>query len=113
MSSDASTPPPAARRRPCRSIPTPPCFDRPRPAEPDQHAQAAQLLEQARDQGVITTLEYQTLTVLYLAGTGSPAAAAHTLHASISAVERRAQRAIRKLAALYRFPRRGGLVGAA
>jgi len=51
--------------------------------------------------------------VLYLAGTGSPAAAAHTLHASISAVERRAQRAIRKLAALYRFPRRGGLVGAA
>jgi DNA-directed RNA polymerase specialized sigma24 family protein len=73
--------------------------------EPDQHTQAAQLLEQARDGRVISALEYQTLTVLYLqAHTFNPRAAAHTLHASPSAVERRAQRAIKKLARMSARP---------
>ena len=56
-----------------------------------------QLLENARAQRVITALEHHTLTVLYLS-TNSPATAAQVLDASTSAVERRAQRAIRKLA---------------
>jgi hypothetical protein len=72
------------------------------PAEPNRHAQASQLLEDARDRHVITVLEYRTLTVLYLQNCIDelPVAAA-TLHATIGAVERRAQRAIRKLAAVY------------
>lgn len=89
-----------------------PAFDRPQPSAPDQRARAARLLEHARDQGVITALEHHTLAALYLAGTGRPAAAAPTLHASASTVERRAQRAIHKLALAYRHHRRA-LVGAA
>lgn len=70
-------------------------FDRPMP-EPDQHRHAAlHLLADARAHHVITALEHQTLAVLYLQRPG-------TLHATTSAVERRAQRAIRKLATHYR-----------
>jgi len=70
--------------------------------EPDCHAQAAQLLDHARTHHVITALEHRTLTVLYLQGIGSLTVAAHTLNASASAIERRAQRAIRKLNKHYR-----------
>ncbi|WP_204810524.1 hypothetical protein [Mycobacterium riyadhense] len=76
------------------------------PTEPDRHAQAAQLLEDARAHRVITALEHRTLTVLYLQGIGSLTVAAHTLDANTRAIERRAQRAIRKLAAHYRDPHR-------
>ena len=58
--------------------------------------------EQARAYRVITALEYQTLTVLYLQGVGNLTDAARTLHATTTAVERRAQRAIRKLTSHYR-----------
>jgi hypothetical protein len=76
-------------------------FHQPR-TEPDQHAQASQLLEHARAHRVITALEYQTLHMLYLqAGIGNLPVAAHALHATTRAVERRAQRAIRKLVAHY------------
>lgn len=62
----------------------------------DPHRDAAlHLLADARAHHVITALEYQTLAVLYLQRPG-------TLHATTSAVERRAQRAIRKLATRYR-----------
>lgn len=71
-------------------------------AEIDCHAQAAQLLDHARTHHVITALEYRTLTVLYLQGIGSLTVAAQTLGASASAIERRAQRAIRKLNEHYR-----------
>jgi len=95
-----------------------PVFNQPR-TEPDQHAQASQLLEQARDRRVISALEYQTLTVLSLQahtfnphptqgklayGGNHPRAAAHTLHASPSAVEHRAQCAIKKLARMSARP---------
>lgn len=64
--------------------------------EADQHRDTAQhLLSDAHAHHVITALEYQTLAVLYLQRPG-------TLHASTSAVERRVQRAIRKLATRYR-----------
>ncbi|AFV14926.1 hypothetical protein OEM_p200030 (plasmid) [Mycobacterium intracellulare subsp. yongonense 05-1390] len=72
-----------------------PVLDRPS-SDLDQDRDAArQLLADARDHHVITALEYQTLAVLYLQRPG-------TLHATHSAVERRAQRAIRKLATRYR-----------
>ena len=64
--------------------------------EADQHRDTARhLLADAHAHHVITALEYQTLAVLYLQRPG-------TLHATTSAVERRAQRAIRKLATRYR-----------
>jgi hypothetical protein len=66
-----------------------------RPSNDPPRDTAQQLLADARDHHVITALEYQTLAVLYLQRPGS-------LHASTSAVERRAQRAIRKLAERYR-----------
>jgi hypothetical protein len=57
-----------------------------------------ELLATARDRKVITALEYQTLTALYLtADVFNVNAAAHSLGAGAAAVERRAQRAIRKL----------------
>jgi hypothetical protein len=62
----------------------------------------AQLIATARDHQVITALEYETLKALYLnTDTFSLHAAAHTLGANAGAVERRAQRAIRKLANHY------------
>lgn len=67
-----------------------PDTDRDQPRDTARH-----LLADARDHHVITALEYQTLAVLYLQRPGS-------LHATTSAVERRAQRAIRKLASRYR-----------
>lgn len=58
----------------------------------------AHLLQQARDHKVITALEHDTLKALYLhPDIYSPPAAATALDANVSAVERRAQRAIRKL----------------
>ncbi|WP_293003319.1 hypothetical protein [Mycobacterium sp.] len=59
----------------------------------------AALIASARDQQIITALEYETLKALYLnTDTFSLHTAAHTLGANAGAVERRAQRAIRKLA---------------
>jgi hypothetical protein len=59
----------------------------------------AVLIASARENQVITALEYETLKALYLnTDTFSLHAAAHTLGANAGAVERRAQRAIRKLA---------------
>lgn len=59
----------------------------------------AVLIASARDQRIITALEYETLKALYLnTDTFSLHAAATTLGANAGAVERRAQRAIRKLA---------------
>ena len=78
-----------------------PVFDQPTTSQPDDGARPTeQLLADARAQHVITALEHRTLTELYLsASTASPATAAQTLCATTSAIERRAQRAIRKLAA--------------
>lgn len=60
------------------------------------------LLQTARDQRVITALEHDTLRALYLnSDVFSPSAAARALNANVSAVERRAQRAIRKLCHHY------------
>lgn len=60
------------------------------------------LLQHARDRRVITDLEYDTLLALYLhADVFSPQAAAMVLGANVGAIERRAQRAIRKLSAHY------------
>jgi len=62
----------------------------------DDHT--AHLLAQARDHRIITALEYKTLKALYLnTDIFSPPAAARRLGANVGAVERRAQRAIRKL----------------
>lgn len=72
-----------------------PVLDRPSSHLYQDRDAARQLLADARDHHVITALEYQTLAVLYLQRPG-------TLHATHSAVERRAQRAIRKLATRYR-----------
>lgn len=63
---------------------------------------AAEMLAAAHGRAIITTLEYETLRTLYLdSGVFSPSSAARTLSANIGAVERRAQRAIRKLCAHY------------
>lgn len=62
----------------------------------------AGLLQQARDRRIITALEHDTLRALYLnSDVFSPSSAARALGANISAVERRAQRAIRKLSSYY------------
>lgn len=62
----------------------------------------ANLLQLARDRRIITALEHDTLRTLYLnSDVFSPSAAARTLGANVSAVERRAQRAIRKLCTHY------------
>lgn len=62
----------------------------------------AQLLRRARDSRVITALEHDTLTAMYLhSGVINPAAAAAQLDANVGAVARRAQRAIRKLQRHY------------
>ena len=62
----------------------------------------ASLLQLARDRRIITTLEYDTLRALYLnSDLFSPSAAARALGANVSAIERRAQRAIRKLSSHY------------
>jgi hypothetical protein len=80
-------------------------FDQPRWPEPDRRTQATQVLTHARDHNVITALEYQTLNVLYLqTGTAELSVAARSLHATASAIERRAQRAIRKLVVHYSRP---------
>ena len=60
------------------------------------------LLQQARDRRIITALEHDTLRALYLTSdVFSPSTAARVLGANVSAVERRAQRAIRKLCTFY------------
>jgi len=62
----------------------------------------ANLLQLARDRRIITALEHDTLRTLYLnSDVFSPSSAARTLGANVSAVERRAQRAIRKLCTYY------------
>ncbi|ORX14128.1 hypothetical protein [Mycobacterium xenopi] len=62
----------------------------------DDHT--AHLLARARDHRIITALEYETLKALYLnSDIFSPTSAAHALGANRAAIERRAQRAIRKL----------------
>lgn len=63
---------------------------------------AAAILQSARRHHIITALEHETLKTLYLnSDVFSPSTAARTLSANIGAVERRAQRAIRKLCAHY------------
>jgi hypothetical protein len=64
--------------RPARSAR--PVVDPPPLDEPDPSTRAAELLEDARDFGVITALDHKTLTAL--TGTTNPATAAHNLHAS-------------------------------
>lgn len=62
----------------------------------------ANLLQLARDHRIITALEHDTLRALYLnSDVFSPSTAARALGANVSAVERRAQRAIRKLCTYY------------
>ena len=62
----------------------------------DDHT--ASLLTQARDRRIITALEYETLKALYLnTDIFSPTTAARALGANVGAIERRAQRAVRKL----------------
>ncbi len=62
----------------------------------------AALLDRARQDNVITALEHQTLTAMYLnSDVLNPAAAAEALDANVAAVARRSQRAIRKLARHY------------
>ena len=59
-------------------------------------------IQQARDRRIITALEHDTLRALYLTSdVFSPSTAARVLGANVSAVERRAQRAIRKLCTFY------------
>lgn len=59
----------------------------------------ATLLTQAQEHGIITALEYTTLTAMFLrSDVYSPSSAARSLDCTVSAIERRAQRAIRKLA---------------
>lgn len=66
----------------------------------DDHT--AHLLTQARDHRIITTLEYETLKALYLnTDRYSPSSAARRLGANVGAIERRAQRAIRKLSSHF------------
>jgi hypothetical protein len=66
----------------------------------DNHT--AHLLAQARDQRIITTLEYDTLKTRYLnTDVFSLTAAAHTLGANAGTVERRCQRAISKLSSHF------------
>lgn len=65
----------------------------------------ATLLQLAHDRRIITALEYDTLKALYLnTDIFNPTTAAHTLGANVGAVERRAQRAIRKLSNHYDSP---------
>ncbi len=62
----------------------------------------ASLLQLAHDRRIITALEHDTLQALYLnSDVFSPSTAARALGANVSAVERRAQRAIRKLCTYY------------
>lgn len=77
-----------------RLEPQDPALDR---ACVDNYDHVAQLLQQALKSEWITTLEHQTLVELYLRSGLNKAAAAKALGASEGAVERRAQRAIRKL----------------
>lgn len=62
----------------------------------------AHLLSQALDQRIITALEYDTLKALYLnTDIYSPRSAARSLGANVGAIERRAQRAIRKISSHF------------
>lgn len=62
----------------------------------------ATVLQLACDRGIITALEFKTLTAMYLnSDVFSPSTAARDLSSTVSAVERRAQRAIRKLARYF------------
>lgn len=64
----------------------------------DEPAKAAAILDHARANRVITTLEYETLKALYIAADSyNLLTTAAALGARAGAVERRAQRAIRKL----------------
>lgn len=66
------------------------------------HDHTATVLQQACDRGIITALEFKTLTAMYLnSDVFSPSTAARDLSSTVSAVERRAQRAIRKLAKYF------------
>lgn len=73
-----------------------------RPDLGTDYDRTAGLLQQARDRHIITALEHDTLRALYLnTDVFSPSTAARALGANVSAVERRAQRAIRKLCTHY------------
>ncbi|MCH9731983.1 MAG: hypothetical protein K0U84_20305 [Actinomycetia bacterium] len=73
-----------------------------RPDFGTSHDHAAAMLHTARQRRIITALEHETLKTLYLnSDVFSPSGAARTLSANIGAIERRAQRAIRKLSAHY------------
>lgn len=62
------------------------------------HDHTAALLANAHTHGIITTLEYQTLTTMYLrSDVYSPSTAARAMDCTVSAIERRSQRAIYKL----------------
>lgn len=73
-------------------------LDRPDHDTATDSGRGRRLLDNARHNGVITALEHDTLKALYLrADTYNLPAAADTLGAKAGAVERRAQRAIKKI----------------
>ncbi|SIJ21549.1 Uncharacterised protein [Mycobacteroides abscessus subsp. abscessus] len=85
-----------------RLDPSTPIFDQP-DYGPDDHTSA--MLDTARERGIITALEHTTLKALYLSsGAFDLHAASLALGAKATAVERRAQRAIRKLALYHQSP---------
>lgn len=91
----AGTPTAAVRVDPHSAI-----LDRTDNGTDDDHT--AHLLSQARDHRIITALEYETLKALYLnTDIYSPRSAARSLGANVSAIERRAQRAIRKISSHF------------
>lgn len=83
-----------------RVSPHAPILDRADTGIDEDHT--AHLLAQARDRRIITALEYDTLKALYLnTDVFSPSSAARSLGANVGAIERRAQRAIRKLSSHF------------
>lgn len=85
----AGTPATAYRVDPQSPVLDKPCLD--------HYNYVAQLLQQALKVEWITALEHQTLVELYLNSGVNKAAAAQALGATEGAIERRAQRAIRKI----------------
>ncbi|MEY8019127.1 hypothetical protein [Mycobacterium servetii] len=86
---------------PIRVDPTDPVLDH--TDHGTDYSRAAQLLAKARENAVITALEHETLAALYLrADVYNLADTATALGAKTGAVERRAQRAINKLARYQR-----------
>jgi hypothetical protein len=73
-----------------------------RPNLGTDYDRTAGLLQMARDRHIITALEHDTLRALYLnTDVFSPSTAARALGANVPTIERRAQRAIRKLCTHY------------